>query len=156
MQNLLKTTSVIFLVGLFFSVSACNDALDGFGSEAGSTVSVPGSVSAPTQGTFFNVFYDIQVADSFGQPANGRQVQLVCTRCTFFDTPAADGGPFTNEKIAAAVDVGNLYFIQTNSLGGYQVLVNVQAPSNFAETSYTATVTANIGVSTAQTSINVF
>ena len=124
-------------------------AQTGFNAEQGSSVSVPegGSVEIASGSVFY--FYTLQLFTPAIEPANGIEAQVICFQCTIRDTAAADGGPI--RSIGDTSAVGDPYFVKTNARGVYQLIIQVDAPSNFGLTEYTAVVSVDIGVAGEQT-----
>src|SRR6266850_8574235 len=138
-------TKFPFVLLIAASVLSCNEGVSGFNAEAGSTVSVPASQTVKITGTF-NVIWDLSVTTSAGTPANGIQVQLICTNCTLLDRPNGDGGTITTDNLSEFQAVPIPHIVKTNARGGYQLIVQIQPPANIGATTYDAQVSSDIGV----------
>lgn len=133
------------IAALALAVGSCGDAnVKGFNAPVGYTVVMPEDISVSIASTL-NIITTVQVLDTDNKPANGIQVQLVCTQCALLDKATnPDGSPIQGSDTLAAVM--NPYIVKTGSSGTYQFVAQVQAPAALGLKSYDAQLAADIGV----------
>jgi hypothetical protein len=150
----LRTLLRAFMVVIAAAVAgSCGSADTGFLAPTGSTVTVSGPTSAPTNGSDFFVAVTATVKLQSGEFGNGVQLRFICSKCEIRDSdPAGDAfGTPPGETVATA----NPYIVKTSSQGNYALWIRVSPPSAIGESSYSAVVTADIGVGTGSLSIAV-
>lgn len=141
----------IFSLGMFVALAglSCNDAPVGHNAESGASISISAcpAISTNTNGL---VLLTAFVKNSRGEPAQGYQIQFVCTTCDIYDRAPDEN--VTSPDLARLQAVSNPYFVASDSRGMYQLVVGVTAPANLGLGSYSATLAADIGVASASTS----
>jgi hypothetical protein len=148
-----KIVGNVLVLGSLVLTFSCNEAADGFNAETGSSVGIRVSGGSSTNEDLL-LPVTVSVNSSLGTPANGIQVKLNCTIfCEFFDrAPGEDETICDLSRVVAIVD--DVFVFQTGNRGAYDLCVRMPAPANVGLSSYTETLTANIGVATATASVS--
>ncbi len=146
----------VFSLLLFLCIftTSCGEAVVGYTAPQGAEVTTDADSDVTIHGSSpFYLFYDFFVKDEEDNPLNGVGVQLVCNMCSIRDTAAADGELITD--VSQTSVMSNPYFVETNSRGGYQIILELAPPSAYGVSEYTAQIGVNIGVTDAVSSFTV-
>jgi len=158
MRVIKRLRLIILILGMVLVNLRCNEAPIGFSAPSGSTIIAPADIAVETvagSGVYILMTIEIKVPGAGGELTVGNDIfmTVTCSLCTIFDR--ADGANVTVPDPSLLQSVSNIYSTKTTSRGVKQIVIFVNSPATLGQPSYSAILSVDIGVASAQTTISV-